>query len=78
MCSGDLVLPVSIHYNFKMHTENKKKSIYIGCLGGPRRSKGIFTIPKIIKELRKHFRVNKEEFENNFLILLLSQKNIFI
>jgi len=75
MCSGDLVLPVSIHCNFKVHTEIKKKSIYIGCLGGPRRSKGIFIIPKIIKELRKHFRVNKEDFEITFIIQLSKDKN---
>jgi glycosyltransferase involved in cell wall biosynthesis len=75
MCSGDLVLPVSIHYNFKIHPENEKKIIYIGCLGGPRRSKGIFTIPKIIKELRKYFRVNKEEFKITFIIQLSKDKN---
>ena len=75
MCSGDLVLPVSIHYNFKIQPEKKKKNINIGCLGGPRRSKGIFTIPKIIKELRKHFRDNKENFEITFIIQLSKDKN---
>ena len=75
MCSGGLVLPVSIPYNFKVHPKNKKKTIYIGCLGGPRRSKGIFTIPKIIKELRKYFRVNKEEFKITFIIQLSKDKN---
>ena len=75
MCSGGLVLPVSIPYNFKVHPKNKKKTIYIGCLGGPRRSKGIFTIPKIIKELRKYFRINKEDFKITFIIQLSKDKN---
>ena len=75
MCTGDLVLPVSIHYNFKIHPENEKKIIYIGCLGGPRRSKGIFKIPEIIKELRKYFRFNKEEFKITFIIQLSKDKN---
>jgi len=75
MCSGGLVLPVSIPYTFKVHPKNEKKTIYIGCLGGPRRSKGIFTIPKIIKELRKYFRVNKEEFKITFIIQLSKDKN---
>lgn len=74
-CSGDLILPVSVQYNFKAHGEKDKKHIYIGCLGGPRRSKGIFTIPKIIKNLRKYFRDNKEDFKITFIIQMSKDKN---
>ena len=52
-----------------------KKHIYIGCLGGPRRSKGIFTIPKIIKNLRKYFRDNKEDFKITFIMQMSKDKN---
>ncbi len=76
-CSGVLILPVSVPYNLKINNRKirKKDHLYIGCLGGPRRSKGTFIIPKIIKNLRKYFKKNKINFKVTFIIQMSKDKN---
>ncbi|MDB4040083.1 hypothetical protein N9489_01370 [Methylophilaceae bacterium] len=73
--SGSLIFPVSVPY--KINIKSKKEitdEIFIGCLGGPRRSKGMFTIPKIIKNLRMYFQKNKEDFRVTFIIQMSKNK----
>ena len=73
--SGSLILPVSVPYNINLKRQKKiKNNIFIGCLGGPRRSKGIFKIPKIIKSLRLYFKRNKEDFKVTFIIQMSKDK----
>lgn len=74
-CIGNFILPVTVpFYSNISPNQIKKNAIYIGCLGGSRKSKGFFTIPKIIKSLRKYFKNNNEVFRVTFIIQLNKDK----
>lgn len=74
-CKGNFILPVSVPFSININQRKAlEKDIFIGCLGGSRRSKGFFTIPKIIKNLRKYFINNNENFKITFIIQLNKDK----
>jgi glycosyltransferase involved in cell wall biosynthesis len=74
-CIGNFILPVTAPFSTNLNqSRNKKDEIYIGCLGGARKSKGFFTIPKIIKTLRKYFKINNEVFTVTFIVQLNKDK----
>ena len=74
-CIGNFILPVTVpFYSNISPNQIKKNEIYIGCLGGSRKSKGFFTIPKIIKSLRKYFKNNNEVFRVTFIVQLNKDK----
>lgn len=75
-CIGNFILPVTVPFSTNINPKkNKEKEIYIGCLGGSRRSKGFFTIPKIIKSLRKYFRSSNEVLRITFIVQLNKDKS---
>jgi len=74
-CIGNFILPVTVPFSENIsNMQTKKTEIYIGCLGGARKSKGFFKIPKIIKALRKHFKENNESFRVTFIVQLTKDK----
>ena len=74
-CIGNFILPVTVPFYSNINPNQiKKNEIYIGCLGGSRKSKGFFTIPKIIKSLRKYFKNNNEVFRVTFIVQLNKDK----
>ena len=74
-CEGNFILPVTVPFHSNVSQNKiKRNEIYIGCLGGSRKSKGFFTIPTIIKSLRMYFKKNDEDFRVTFIVQLNKDK----
>tara|TARA_Y100000748_G_scaffold221959_1_gene186668 strand:- start:1189 stop:2346 length:1158 start_codon:yes stop_codon:yes gene_type:complete len=74
-CLGEFILPISVPYNLEVNPKKiKNKHIYIGCLGSPRRSKGTYQVPKIIKYLRQYFKKNQINLKVTFIVQLSKDK----
>ena len=73
-CEGNFILPVTVPFYSNISPNKIKNHIYIGCLGGSRKSKGFFTIPRIIKSLRMYFKNNDEAFRVTIIVQLNKDK----
>ena len=69
-----LIFPVTVPLTHRPKKNNKKININIGCLGGPRSSKGSREIPVLIKELRKYFKKNNIDISVTFIVQMNKDK----
>ena len=69
-----LMFPVSVPLDYIPDKLIANKSINIGCLGGPRPSKGTYLIPGLVKNLRKYIRENNEDISITFIVQMSKEK----
>ena len=69
-----LIFPVSVPLKNITKKGKTNKNINIGCLGGPRPSKGTHLIPKLIKSLRLYIRENDIDVSITFIVQLSKEK----
>ena len=69
-----LMFPVSVPLKNVTKKGKTNKNINIGCLGGPRPSKGIHLIPKLIKSLRLYIRENDIDVSIIFIVQMSKEK----
>ena len=69
-----LMFPVSVPIN-SIHKKNLGiNNINIGCLGGPRPSKGTYLIPKLVRNLRIYTRKNNIDVTITFIVQMSKEK----
>ena len=69
-----LIFPVTVPLTHRPRKNIKKININIGCLGGPRPSKGTREIPALIKELRKYVKKNNIDISVTFIVQMNKEK----
>jgi hypothetical protein len=69
-----LILPVTVPLSHSPGINIKKININIGCLGGPRASKGTREIPALIKNLRKYIKKNNIDISVTFIVQMNKEK----
>ena len=69
-----LILPVTVPLSHSPGINIKKININIGCLGGPRASKGTREIPALIKNLRKYIKKNNIDISVTFIVQMNKDK----
>jgi len=69
-----LMFPVSVPLKNVTKKGKTNKNINIGCLGGPRPSKGTHLIPKLIKSLRLYIRENDIDVSITFIVQMSKEK----
>ena len=69
-----LIFPVTVPLTHRPGRNINKININIGCLGGPRVSKGTREIPALIKDLRKYFKNNNIDISVTFIVQMNKDK----
>ena len=69
-----LMFPVSVAINSITKKKLGINNINIGCLGGPRPSKGTHLIPKLIRNLRMYIRKNNIDVTITFIVQMSKEK----
>ena len=69
-----LIFPVTVPLTHRPGRNTNKININIGCLGGPRVSKGTREIPALIKDLRKYFKNNNIDISVTFIVQMNKDK----
>ena len=68
------MFPVSVPLKNITKKSKINKNINIGCLGGPRPSKGTHLIPKLIKSLRLYIHDNNLDVSITFIVQMSKEK----
>ena len=69
-----LIFPVTVPLVNRPKRNVNKININIGCLGGPRASKGSREIPALIKDLRKYIKKNNIDISVTFIVQMNKDK----
>jgi len=69
-----LIFPVTVPLDHIPRKNNNQININIGCLGGPRASKGSREIPVLIKNLRKYIKKNNIDISVTFIVQMNKDK----
>ena len=69
-----LIFPVTVPLINRPKRNVNKININIGCLGGPRASKGSREIPALIKDLRKYIKKNNIDISVTFIVQMNKDK----
>ncbi len=69
-----IIFPVTVPLAHIPRKNIKKININIGCLGGPRASKGSREIPALIKNLRKYIKKNNIDISVTFIVQMNKDK----
>jgi len=69
-----LIFPVTVPLAHRPKRNVNKININIGCLGGPRASKGSREIPALIKHLRKYIKNNNIDISVTFIVQMNKDK----
>jgi len=69
-----LIFPVTVPLTHRPRKNINKININIGCLGGPRPSKGTREIPSLIKNLRKYIKKNNMDISVTFIVQMNKDK----
>ena len=69
-----LIFPVTVPLAHRPKKNINKININIGCLGGPRPSKGSREIPSLIKNLRKYIKNNNMDISVTFIVQMNKDK----
>ena len=69
-----LIFPVTVPLTYRPRKNINKININIGCLGGPRPSKGSREVPVLIKELRKYFKKTNVDISVTFIVQMNKDK----
>jgi hypothetical protein len=70
----NLIFPVTVPLAHRPGRNINKININIGCLGGPRVSKGTREIPALIKDLRKYIKNNNIDISVTFIVQMNKDK----